>query len=153
MKVTGAKEMEAKLRTMGKKAGNAYLKEALREAAKPVLSTMKSYAPKKSGVLERAIRIRAGRSGKGKVSVLVGPGRKFFTGKAYYAGFVNFGHFIGRRLAGKFSSKAKYHEASVKAGKKFVPGKHFVERAYDASKGAAEGIAVKKLGELIQRDA
>ena len=53
MKVTGLNEVQAKFAAMGKKAESKYLKEALREGAKPVLAAEKGLIHNVKGLLSR----------------------------------------------------------------------------------------------------
>jgi HK97 gp10 family phage protein len=137
-------ELEPKLR-------RKVLSQAVRAGANTVLPTAKMLAPSKSGRLRKSVKTRAV---KAKASVL----KKFvvqldvrtqkndslFQGDTFYAGFIEYGWKPGKRLSG--GSRVR-----VRGGR--VPGRHFLERAYDMrgieAVHAIERTAVDHLGEAL----
>ena len=150
-KVEGVEEIIRKLRELDAKIQKKHLRTSLRAGAKIIQKQMQADAPEKTGQLRKEIKVRAGRSGKGFVSVAVAVGSKLVKGKAWYAAFVDLGHFLGKRLRGKFTTE-QYHRLSLGVGRKFVPGTHFAERAFASAKGAATQAATDKLAELIDQE-
>jgi HK97 gp10 family phage protein len=148
IEVKGLKELEAKLRELAKP--QKIVRQGLRAGAKPIQKTAKALAPKQSGKLAKSIRVRAGKPNKkGRLTVIVTTSGKdnLFTGATYYGAFVELGHFTGRRL--KVKGKAAYHAASLAAGRKHVPGKHFMLRAAEQAAGAAVAAFIAKLKDGI----
>ena len=103
---------------------------------KPVIASIKTAAeaaaPVKSGLLRSNIKIRTmSKPSKGIVRSTVGVGAKDWTGKAFYASFVLWGHKQGSR---KLGSK-----------RKDIPGKDFLK----ASAGeAGEAAAAAMIAEI-----
>lgn len=99
--VLGGKEFERILRSLPKGAARRVISPALREGAKIVAAQAKREVPKRTGALQRSIRVRAGAySRRGKVQMLAMTGDGFFKGDTYYGGFVHLGHKIGPRKLG-----------------------------------------------------
>jgi len=144
--VQGDRQVISKLHDLENKVARRHLRTALRAGAAPIRDAAKADAPSRTGLLASEIKIKAGRSGGGIVSVMVTIGKK-----AFYGAFVNSGHFLGHRLRGKFNEK-NYHQASLAAGRKFVPGKHFMDRAYESKKREAVDITQKTLFDLIEQE-
>lgn len=139
MKVIGAKEVERKLKELEPKLAKKVLKRGLRAGAKIVRKAAQSKAPIKTGGIKKGIKVRAGKTKKGFISIRVGVGNQWFTGPNFYAAFVEFGHKVGRRL-----SKAK--DAALHDTRKgYVEGQHFIEEAYKASQQAAKAAAIAKI--------
>jgi len=134
--IEGLKELEQKLIDLGRKDAQKVMKRALRKAAGPVAAAAKSLAPVRTGALQRSIKIRAGKSGKGRVSIIVGTAKKWFTGAFFYAAFQEFTHYIGSR---KLGNKRHVYQ-----------GLHFMERAFDSTKGQALAIAEQELKNGIE---
>jgi HK97 gp10 family phage protein len=114
------------------KVKKVYLRKSLRQGAKIVQTEAKATAPVHLGLMRRMIRILPGRTKGGTVSILVGISKKWFTGKAFYAAFVVFGHFTGRRL--RLNTKGPearetYRQKSLEAGRRFVQGNPFLDEA------------------------
>lgn len=148
VKLEGARELQAKLQELDKKVAKKVTRQALREGAKIVAAEAKTLAPVRSGNTRKAIKVRAGRSKKDYISVLVSVGSKWFTGKEFYAAFVEFGHFLGLKLGGKFRGEAGrklYRRLSIAAGRKWVPGEHWLEAAYEESADKAAKVVVQKM--------
>lgn len=123
VKIEGAKELDKALSELEKKVARKLTRQSLRAGAKPIHKEAQSLAPARSGKMRKAIKIKAGRSRRGTMSVLVQIGAKNFTGKEFYGAFQNFGWRQGsRRLGNK---------------RKQIPGKHFMELGFDAKKHEA----------------
>jgi HK97 gp10 family phage protein len=156
IKIQGANEIKQRLRELEAKVAKKHTKAALRVGAKVILNQARANAPVVSGQVRRAIKIKVGRSRGGIVSMLVQLAAKAFNGKIPYGMFVEFGHFMGKRLKGKFKGpdrKEQYAAASTAAGRKFVPGLHFISRAYDSRKAEALAAAQADLLDSINQEA
>ncbi len=156
MRLGGAAELIGALDQIEKKTRTAFLKQSLRDGAAIVRNEAQADAPVLTGTTRKAIAIRAARSKKrGTVSVSVGLSSRSAGLKKqdFYPKFVEFGHFAGKRVQGKFfgaSAKADYHKASTDAGRKFIPGRHFLEKAANAVADAATAKAIASLWALIR---
>ena len=152
--VQGLKEVQEKLRQLGQKTAKKYVRKSLRAGAKPVLSQARSNAPVKTGLVRRSLRIVGGKGRKGVVQVRIVLGVKLYVGKSYYGAFVEIGHFTGRRLKGfkGANAKSQYRALSALAGRKFIPGKHFMRDAADSGHGNAIRVFASTLWELIAKD-
>src|SRR5262245_61194731 len=119
---TGFDAIEAELAKLDAYTQRDTLKAAAKAGAEVVAAGARRNAPRKSGKLVRAIRVRPGRSKNGSFSMLASVGKKFFTGDEFYGGFQEFGHKTGKR-------------GSKNRGE--VPGEHYMEYAFDELKDQA----------------
>lgn len=107
LSVRGEKKIMRQLKKLPVKIRRKVLRKASREAMKPVLKAARNNAPKQSGALKKAIKLRAlKRNRRGLVGVKVAVGKDWFQGDQFYGAFQEFGY-------------------------KGIEGKHFVENAYD----------------------
>lgn len=157
VKVNGLREAQEKLKEIGDKTAKRFVKQSLRKSAKPTLTMAKANAPVRSGLVRRSLRVVAGRSRKTLLQVRIVMGLKNYVGKSYYGAFVEEGHFTGKRpskLKGLKGADAKerYHAGSIAAGRKFVPGKHFMLDAYESTKSGVPDLFARTLWELINAE-
>jgi len=126
MIITGLKETIERLEKLDAAVQKKILRKALRAGAKLTLAAAKANAPFKSGDLKRSLKVRAGRSKKGTIRVIMGSGRKWFQGtRQFYGSFITLppGFRIGnRRLGNK---------------RRLVPYNKYMENAYGSTKQAA----------------
>lgn len=171
-KIAGGAELDRRLRAVDRKLAGKIVRKALREGAKPVAKEARSLAPRKTGQMAGAIKVRAGRSRKGVVSVVVQLGRRFFKGDSFYGAFVEFGYrkvrsFLSRKT-GRWVSLATTAQKSLRgsrrpkafdkgewqrageairsrasSARKLIPGVHFIERAFDRRKQDALRIIIE----------
>ena len=88
----GAEQLLASLRSFEPKLAKKVLRNAMREAARPILEEAKRLVPVDTGELRDSLVIRAAkRVRKGSVGVVVQTERGFFKGDTYYGAFVEFG--------------------------------------------------------------
>jgi HK97 gp10 family phage protein len=100
-KIEGADKIDAALSAIEKNVAKKIARKALREGGKIILKEAKSNAPKESGALKKSIKLRAGKSKKkGRASVVIGTGAKWFQGDQFYGAFLEFGHKAGSRKLG-----------------------------------------------------
>ncbi len=151
---TGLKELESSLKTLETKVQRQVVRKGLRAGAKQMLPAVKAAAP--VGATRKLASsfqvVGGGRVKKGIIRVFLQVGKKWFVGNVFYAGFINFGWHVGKR-----TKQLKTHYDRLRKGKKslgvtdnrpFVPGKHFVEQASEAT--AASSIA--KIVETIKAE-
>jgi len=119
MKITGISEAIAKLGKLGdQKTVKSLLKKSLRAGAKPMLLAARAKAPVRTGRVKKALRIAAATKQKpGWVGVVIKIGDRNFVGIAFYGAFQEFGWHVGSRRLG--------------SARREIPGKHFLEQAFD----------------------
>ncbi len=122
IRLEGGPELERKLAALDRKVAFKISSQALRAGAKVVLKATKARAPKRSGQLRKALRVRAGKRRKGSIRFSVLTSDKDYTGDTFYAAFVTFGHKVGSRKL---------------ANRKSVPADPFMEDAFNASRDEA----------------
>lgn len=137
-KLEGAQELLARLKVLPSKMPKKIFKKALRAGAKIVLAEAKKNAPVKTGALRKSLKVRAGRAGKNRVSMLVSTRRGDFKGNEFYGAFQEFGWKAGKR-------KGKHGRAFAGDKRKKIEGKHYIERAYDSKKKAATDAVIAEL--------
>lgn len=127
--ITGVKEIELALKTLGPKVGRKVIRQAIRKGVKPIQAAAKADAPKgKTGLLKSAIKVRAMRRKRGRIGVVAQIGVGDFQGKSYYGAFKNF-------------------------GTKRMPGVHFMEKAYASEKNQARDTTAREILAGIEREA
>jgi hypothetical protein len=160
--VRNAGPVAAKLKEMGRQGEN-YLRTSLRAGAVVMKNTEKEIAPRKSGLLASVLRIGTRKLRSGVIRAWVSPsGRALKTASRSgrnYSPWVEGGHFTGHRLAANFGRKFKSHHAkqeymiaSVAAGRKYIPGVHFVRKTFVIARGMTEEVIQNKLLSLIWGD-
>lgn len=141
MSFDGLSHVRAVLDTLGPKLESKVIVQSMRQAMKPVLAAAKSYAPVRSGALRRSLSIRTQRGkkrSKGIVRVGVVPGKRWFVGDQYYAGFVEFGfdkvptYRVGNRILSRKPRSGESTEA--------VPAKPFLRPALDSNRDRVVSI-------------
>jgi len=152
--VTGGKELAADLKRLKERTPKQLTRIALRFGAKIIQKAAQDEAPRgPTGRLKGDIRVAAGSSKKDFVSVKVIAGKK----AAFYAGFVDEGHYTGKRvrvsnkIKGRDARKAEYHRLSRAKGRTWIEGNHFMTKAFDATKDKATDAASAKLVELMDQ--
>ncbi len=103
--VTGAKELDRKLRDLAPKLSKKIVRSSLRKAAKPVQARAKTIVPVRTGFLKKAIKVRAMRRSRVRMGV-----RATLEDRTFQDAFY-----------GKW----------VELGKHDSPGQHFMKRAAD----------------------
>jgi HK97 gp10 family phage protein len=127
--IAGLKDLETKV-------AKKYVRKALRAAAKPTLAAAKATAPVgESGELQRAVKLKSGGIKKGIIRIIVGVGKKWFTGPTFYAAFVAMGHKVGKRDLGD--------------SRKQVAPNEWLENAYKENAEGAITIFETMIVELI----
>jgi HK97 gp10 family phage protein len=153
--IHGSNELIRALKECSRQVARVHAKTALRAGAEILQKATIAEAPEgKSGKLRRDIKIRNGRGGKDKVAVNVVSG----GGSAFYSGFVDEGHYTGKRVRvskkvkGEAARRAEYHRLSKAKGRTFVAGKHYMEKGFDQAAEPAAEVVCQKLGDLILQE-
>lgn len=93
MRVIGVEYIDKKLREMEPKLSKKVLRTALRRALKPAQQVARGIVPKRSGLLRKSLKIRAGKRSKKGITMTVSTSStdNLYTGKSFYGGFVHDG--------------------------------------------------------------
>jgi HK97 gp10 family phage protein len=123
--VTGLREVQRQLYSYSQQLGDRVVLGALRQGANVVKKAAQDNAPIKTGKLKRGIRVTRSKIHRGKSSKdMIGVYLSIRKGKG--------GPFYGR-----------FQEDGWKAGKRIVPGKKFVDRAFNTKKEEAVSVIVR----------
>ena len=125
--VAGAvKKINKALKTIEPRARKKAMTRAARSAMKPILTKVRSNAPKMTSALRKSIRMRALKRRRSSMGVTVATKDDWFKGDEYYGAFQEFSWKTGSRKQSKSG-----------ATRKQIPGLHFVEDAFKASGNGA----------------
>lgn len=135
---TGMKEAAEAFKELDKTVTKKIIRKGLRIGAKArLVPAAVAEAPEASGLTKSKVKLRSGGSRKGSVSVTVGVDAKDYTGQAFYAAFVLFGHRVGKRELGD--------------ARKLVPANNFLKRAFDAGSQTAVDATIDAWGEMTEQ--
>lgn len=149
--LTGDKQLDRFFRTMPTRVQKKVVRKPLRDAAKLIQTAAKENAPERTGLLRRAIKVRAAkRSRRFPFSVTVRPqiGAGDFKGKTFYGAFVEFGHRLGLRR-----NRAAIKRGIEKDSRPVVEGQHFMERAFESKAQQAKQVALSGIRVGIEAEA
>lgn len=137
--MTGGPQLEKALSELESKVAGSVARKALRDAARPILATVKMLTPVATmpyrrnrawvggGGLRSAMVSRVPRRRRpGWLAMVIGTKAGWFKGMTFYGGFQEWGWKTGKRGS---------------ANRRQIPGRHFVERAF----GAARDVALNTL--------
>lgn len=127
VRLEGGKELERELKEVEPKVAKKVVTKALRAGAKVILKAAKSAAPKRTGLLQRSLTVRAAKRKKGRVAFVVQTKGGDFKGKSFYAAFLEYGHKAGSRKL---------------ANRKIIPPQPFLSPAFDSAKDDAARTVV-----------
>lgn len=145
VKIDYAKVTQMKLNALDKKVRLKVVSKALRAGAKVIQQRAKANAPVRTGILKRAITVRASKyigkrkKQRGEVAINAQIGAGNFKGKTFYGAFQEFGWKSGWR--------------GQKRGRKQIEGKHFMQRAGDQSKSEVLAVILSTLKAGIEEAA
>lgn len=139
-RILGTRELDANLKAMAGKDALRIVGGGLRAGARLIQSAAQANAPVRTGALQRNVKIRPGKNSRGETqkSVIIGVGRKWFTGDQFYAAFVEFGHRQGRR---KLGNKRKQ-----------IPGEHYIKHTFEEKGRASVDAIVSTIRTLIAKE-
>lgn len=126
--INGTKELAAVLRSIPEKEAAGAIRKGTRAGQKLIARVAVRRAPRRTGAMARAIKVRAMKRRRHRFGNVVVIGEKTFVGDAFYGGFQEFGWHIGKRRTSTGAS-----------GRRFVEGEHFMERAA-RDKGRTAGL-------------
>lgn len=122
MVVTGDKKLNRKLQTLKGPLQKKAVRQASRESLKAhLLPATKRAAPRRSGRLQRAVKVRALPRSRKALGARITVGNQSFQGETFYAGFIEYGRKTGKRGS---------------AGRRQVPPNDFMRRTAKRKKQA-----------------
>jgi HK97 gp10 family phage protein len=125
--ITGIKEIDRALAELEKNTAKKVIRQAMRKACKPLKAQVEADAPRVTGTLASNVKIKAIKKSRTKMGIRVQIGAKDYTGKTFYAAFVEYG-----------TSK--------------MPAKGFMRKAFDDRKEEAKGIAIEEIRKGIEKE-
>lgn len=135
VKIEGLNELRVKLLRIPEAIRNEALKSIMVNAAQPIVAAAQANAPVLTGELRASIGTLKPKIKDGTISIQIVPGSGFFVGDQYYAGFIEFGHFLGKRGL---------------AGRKFIPPHPFMRPAADAHGMDAVNFIVDGIRHIVR---
>jgi HK97 gp10 family phage protein len=148
IKIEGLHESQAKLASLAKNVQRRVLKMGLKAGCKILLSKAQALAPVKTGKLLENIQIRSKGDKDNKARMSVGVGKKDFTGAAWYAGAIIYGH---KQWVPQKGYK-KGEKRQMRATGQMIPANNFLEKAFDSeAQSAAKAIGDKWIWEIEKR--
>jgi len=91
LNIEGAKELERKLLSFEPKLGRKIIRQALRNAAKPILNAAKANVPVDTGDLKKSLKVKAMRKRRHSYGVMIATSVGWFAGNEFYGAFLEFG--------------------------------------------------------------
>lgn len=123
--ITGLKEVQKSLYSYSQQLGDRVVYGALRQGANLMRKAIQREVPVRTGKLKKSFIVKRSKIHRGRLSTdMIGLFLTIRKGKnsAYYGRFINDGW---------------------QAGKTKVPGKHFMEKAFDANKEPAVRLIIR----------
>lgn len=152
VKIINGQAMDKVLQELDGKTSRRIVGKALKEGAKPILSTTQSSVPRRTGKLAASLKIISGTK-NGIKFAKVSLGGKAYTGPTFYGWFQERGWHQGKRPRGKLREHALgYGMVRESAGpdrRRFFAGKHFMEKAFDADWENSLNVIMDTLGQEI----
>ena len=126
--IAGTRELAAVLKSIPEKEAAKAIRKGTRAGQKAIARVAKRRAPKRTGAMARAVKVRAMKRRRHRFGHVVVVGDKTFTGDTFYGGFQEFGWHVGKRRTSNGTGQ-----------RRFIEGEHFMERAA-RDKGKTAGI-------------
>jgi len=142
--IEGDKDLVTKLGNLTKSEFKSAVQFGAKKALEPAKKTAQAIAPKQTGSLRRAIRIRVLKRSVKRVGARVGVGKNdsMFKGKTFYAGFQEYGWKTGRRASNQDLGVAKRKRrtseqaqeiSKMNAARKTIQGKRYLKKSIDSN--------------------
>lgn len=150
--LTGSPEVNRALAELKGPKQKEAIRKASRAALRPVLDQVRTTAPKRTGQLSRSVKVRALTRSRSRVGARVSvSARSNFKGKAFYAGFQEYGWKVGRRVRNsdlgmdpknwaRRTATQKAEAAKRNAARRQVKGTEWMKKAAQAKRQMALGI-------------
>lgn len=155
VKITGAAELQKKLRGLPDKVAKKHIRAALRKGAKIIRDEARRLAPKDTGHLVDSIKVRAAkRMKRGSFGIQVITGAGDFAGDEFYASFYEYGYRKNpayRGADGKIRSVSRTQAKSMERTE--MKPRPFMRPAADSKGQLAAEIVKSKLLNAIVKEA
>jgi len=152
--ISGLADAKRALEALPKDLRNRVVRGALRDAAKPIVQQAKANAPVRTGLVKRRITVNASRlrkKSRGEVGVYIRPRAtalarrtKLRSQDPWYYKFQEAGfHAVGsRRMKTRAVPENELRRAveAAQRGARYIPGKAFLGRAFEAKRSEALSI-------------
>ena len=136
----GDKELITVLESLTKSEFKHAMQFAAKKSLAPVKKLAQGIAPKKTGKLRRAVRIRVLKRSRVRVGarVVVGSNDSMFRGRTFYAAFQEYGWKTGKRASNQDLGVAKRKRRTaaqreeidrMNASRRQIQGKHYLKKA------------------------
>jgi len=123
--MVGDKELNRRLKALATNLGKKIVRKAARPAMKPIHAAAKANAPRRTGLLQKSIKIRAQARSRKWFGVRVTIGKGDYKGKTFYGAFQEYGWKTGKKGS---------------ENRKEIEDKHFMKQAFDSHKEQARTI-------------
>jgi HK97 gp10 family phage protein len=133
--IFGVDPVKKAFKRLEKNVARKVIRKALREAAKPVQADAKRRAPFDTGLLRKAIKVRAMRKKRGRIGIITITGQGDYKGDTFYGAFQEYGA----------QNTGRSRTANI-------PAKHYMKGAYDSKKDTARAIATSEILAGINRE-
>lgn len=157
LNIRGSRELQRALLDFNARLATRVTRSVLRQGANYMAKNIRSAAPKKTGRLRRAIKVKNSKintlrtNGKVGFFISVSPGKSrndpkgAWYGKFQEDGYTATGRTKGREATTSMTSRAQREEYKQRTGKRLrvyshsagarkIPGRHFIRNTYDATK-------------------
>jgi len=125
MTIVGTEALAAVLKNIPEKEAKPAIRAGTRAGQKIIARATKRMAPRRTGRLVSAIKVKAMKRRRGRIGTVTVLGEGFLKGDTFYGAFQEFGWYAGKRKGGR-KSRQSSHET---LGHRYIEGKHFMERA------------------------
>lgn len=166
--LTGAEDIIRSLKELGPEVEKEALRIVIREAGNIVLPVARALCPvsekgshgQNPGALRKNLKLRTMRRKRGRVGVRIGTSAKgFHNSKQFYGWFQEEGYRVGKR-SNKIRQAQKIRrgtplqqlaaqEILAADGRRFIEGKKFLKKAFDATKYLVKANAENNLRKAI----
>lgn len=153
--LTGDKDVDRAFAELPKRAQRKVLREALRPAAKVLLTQARANITKRTGKAAASLKVKAGkRTRTGSVTLQVVTSSGWFKGDQYYLPMGELGFKLGSRRLYPTSAGPRH-----KLGKRWirqripVDGKRWIRSALEQREAEARSLGLRLLREGIEREA
>ncbi len=146
VELRGMPELMRRLKALPRKTANAALRKGCRAGAKIVTAAAKAAVPVVTGRWREALKTRAMKRSRKGVGARTTVGAGWFKGETFYAGFVDWGHRVGKRPSKRIAGTGADTRAQI-------PPKHYMKRSAKAVGQRAGDDAVRVAVAEIERTA
>lgn len=159
--VTGDAEVNRQLSVLTGPEQKKAIRKASRVSLKPMAVAMRSAAPRRTGRLSRAVKVRAMARSRVRVGskVSVTGNATSFAGKAFYGGFLEWGWRAGKRVRNSDLGLAKGAKRSPMMAaiarnrnnaRKQIAGKHWMEAVVKQTKDECLTIYKREIVDFVR---